>query len=270
MKKKKVILCDQDGVLLGKDYSCNYDFAGLKKLLSENNAILVPHSDTPTLRLKSNFESATGLEITNLISERGAIIIMNNREVYRLHYPEEAIKIYRRKLFSLAQKFTPFIYSGDSVSWVKKGKAFAQNQKVIIFDSFRQSSLAYYARRTDSEGLAQIDDDFYREFTKEAKKIPLPVFFNVEEYNPDYGIAILSSSQATKTSGFLNYLRLAGQEDCEYYMIGDYLTDIINHPRMTLLAVSNCVEELRDQASFVSKFPLAKGMMDCINYALSV
>jgi len=270
MRKRKIILCDQDGVLLAKDYSCNHDFAGLKELLRENNAILVPHSDTPVLRLRRNLESATGVKITNLIAERGAIIIAKNQEVFRLRFPEEAIKAYRRELFALAEKFTKFIYSGDSVTWVKKGKLFAKNENVIIFDSYRQSSLGYYARRTSPEGLARIDNDFYHEFTAEAKKIPLPPFFDVEDYNPDYGIAILSSSQASKTNGFLKYLDLLDEENCEYYMIGDYLTDIIEHPRMTLLAVNNCVEELRNKASFVSQSPLAKGMMECIEYALSI
>ena len=66
MKKKKVILCDQDGVLIDKTYSCNYSFDGLNGLLLENNAIIVPHSDTPVQRLRNNFELFAGIKIGTL------------------------------------------------------------------------------------------------------------------------------------------------------------------------------------------------------------
>ncbi len=272
-KRKITIFSDQDGVLIDKAFHCNYSFCELGRLLIKNKAILVPSSDTPAERLRFNFQLFTGVKINTVIAERGGVILHKQQEVFRLQLPSSEIVKYLQALRHLAKSFKATIYTGDSVTWIRTNKIFKSNASVIIFDAFRKTSIGYYARRTNQSGLAMIDDIFYDEFTTEAKKIPRPSFFEVSDYNQTYGIALISSAQATKTAGFLNYLRLFGledQADDKYYMIGDYKTDIIEDPRMTLLAVGNADDELKEKATFISNFPQARGMMDCINYALSL
>jgi len=265
----KIILCDQDGVLTDKTYSCNYLFDGLNELLVKNNAILVPNSDTPTDRLRNNFEQLTGVKIKTLISERGAIVTYKANEYLTINLPKNELENYKQAVHNLALDFNAKVYFGDSATWVRNNEVFDSNKNVIIFDTLRKTSLGYYARRTNSKGLAIVDNTFYAEFTNEARKITRPKFLNTEDYNQSYGIVILSSSKANKTTGFNALLKLIGSRDNEYYMIGDSKTDIIQHPSIIHLAVNNCDESLREKANFISSLKFTKGMMECIEYALS-
>lgn len=265
----KIILCDQDGVLFNKTYSCNYLFKELNKLLTDNNAIIVPNSDTPVLRLKNNFESITGLKIDTLIAERGAIIVHNGKETPTINFFSNELESYKKMINDLALKFKVEIYNGDSATWMKNNKTFSPDKNVIIFDSFRKTALGYYARRTNNNGLAIVDNIFYNEFTSEAKKIVKPKWLDVEDYNQSYGIVILSSSRATKTLGVKYLIEILG-ENHKYYMIGDSKTDIINNQNITHLAVNNCDELLKNKAEFVSPSEFTKGMMECIDYALQI
>lgn len=258
-------MVDQDGVVCDKSYQTTKDISQYLKDCLDETTVLVPNSDTPIERLRGNFQVMLGITPQVVIGELGATVRMYDREIFQKEILGRKEHIAHLKKFF--EKNGAHIETGDSATWIREGKKFRPNSRLIIFDGMREQTVAFYVRHTNEGGIPEIQPQWAREALAILSQIPLPTGLKEYDYNPKYGIAISNVFGADKTSG---YRGVRGEfPDAEFYMIGDGDIDIIQDPKVTHCAVGNASPALKQISKYVSPVNVTGGLEDCLRWIFS-
>ena len=270
----KIVMTDQDGVVLDVNYQATLDECGFQRCreLSEE-LTLVPNSDTPVARLLNNFRNALGLQLTAAIGEKGAVIRWGTVCRHLMSIPNSILNDYCYKLAELFRKLEArghcLVAIGDTATWIREGQTFEPKRRLFLLDNLREQTVGCYLRVSDAKGLAQINNDLFAEGSEMIRGLPLPTGLVAEDFNARYGIIIMNASGCSKTKGYqtLRQILETGYPDHEplsFFMIGDGDSDIIQDPRVIHCAVGNATAAIKQTASFISEQPHTKGFLDCL------
>lgn len=254
-------MTDQDGVLFDKSYQSTGEIKSLVKQLS-NDILIVPNSDTPILRAQRNFKRVLGVTPNIVVGEKGAIVLFK-----KIKYPLGNVRGIDDFLESLKQSFSQIdceIVVGDSATWIREKKMFTPNRKMLIIDGLREQTIGFYLRATDSQGIAQIDNQWFEEGSDIVRKLEIPEGLIAEDFNSQYGIVIMNTKDTDKTTGY-NFL--SDQfPDATFFMIGDNDADIIREKSVIHCAVKNASQSLKSKSAFASNKPFTEGLRDCLDW----
>jgi len=258
----KIIMVDQDGVIVDREYKTNCDIR-LSVQTALKTTYLVPNSGTPLKRLRTNFQDWLGFFPNTLIAEQGAIVSHDSSDfcTVEINGISEYIELFQKKLRNIAK-----IYIGDSATWIRDKRKFQPNSEIIIIDQYRQQSVSFYSLVTDQRGDTYIDNGWSQLVLSALKKIALPIGLNFFNYDREYGIAVASPEGANKTIGY-NFLKKL-LPNPYFYMIGDSDADVIDDPEVIHCAVANASEKLKQKAAFVADKNYTAGLEECLNWII--
>ena len=154
--------------------------------------------------------------------------------------------------------------TGDSATWIREGKKFSPNRRILIIDEFRRQTIGFYLRTTNSDGLACLDDDWFYIGSNTIKDIPVPTNIEAKDFNAEYGIIIMNAIGVSKTDGY-KFLRQKYPQ-ASFYMIGDRDMDIINDTSVVHCAVHNASANFKEIAEFISRKDITAGLIDCLQW----
>src|SRR3989338_46146 len=261
---ERIVMVDQDGVVCNKDYQITKDIKERVRDITENDGIIiVPNSNTPAKRLINNFEVMLGITPDIVIAEDGAVVVVRDHKIYS---SKTNIVQFVRDLRDLFLFNGAVVEIGDSATWIREGKKFTPNSKLLIIDGLREQTVGLYLKETDKNGMPYTSDEWSQDGLVIISQLTWPNQLNQLEYNSKYGIAISTVRGATKTSGYL-----ALREKCpadEFYMIGDTDYDIIQDNIVILCAVANATPLLKERASFIANSILTEGLEECLDWII--
>lgn len=258
----KIAMVDQDGVVCNKQYQATKDIRTLVHSVTKNNILIVPNSDTPVERLQANFLLMLGYSAQTVIGEKGAVIRLNGETICPISIA--GIECFIAKLKAFSESIQMDFIIGDSATWIRNGRTFVPNRKLIICDGFRQQTIGFYLRQTDDVGIARIDSYFGDMVFNTIQGITLPEGLEPFDYNRDYGIAIANVSDITKTDGY--HVLRSLYSDTEFFMVGDGVIDIIDDSRVIHCAVDNAHDTLKERAQFISQYSFTQGLEECLEW----
>lgn len=259
----KIVMIDQDGVLLDRNYKTTLDLNGFLQKLPRK-VMIVPNSDTPIERIGANFFATAGINPCAMIGEKGTIVALGGK-LYSISNIV-GIRDYLKRLQRVFSEADCDIAVGDSATWIREQKKFSPSRRMLIIDSMRRQTVGFYLRTTNAEGVACLDDEWFAVGSGIAKSIPLPSGIEAKDFNAPYGIVIMNAIGISKTDGF-KFLRQHFPR-AVFYMIGDGDADIIDDPKVVHCAVANASVSLKNVARFVSDFQVTAGLVDCLRWAM--
>lgn len=254
-------MVDQDGVLMGRNYQTTADVKSFLQGLPKEIKI-IPNSDTPVKRISNNFEVLAGLQTDVVIGEKGAVVLCGGR--ISLISNIQGIGDYLKRLRRAFSNLDCDIVTGDSATWIREGKRFASNRRMLIIDGLRKQTIGFYIRTTNSDGVACLDDLWFNAGVAITKSIPLPTGLEAKDFNAKYGIIIMNAIGVSKTDGY-RFLRQK-YPGAVFYMIGDGDMDIIDDPNVIHCAVANASTNFKKIARFVSDKEITAGLIDCLQW----
>lgn len=257
----KMVMVDMDGVLINKTYKTTADIRSFVRRIPSIMRI-IPNSDTPIERLAKSFADLAGLAPDTIIGEKGAVILHNG--VVCLTCSVQGIGNYIAALKKAFASLDCDVVTGDSVTWIREGKVFVPNRRMLIIDGLRRQTVGFYLRATDKSGLACLDDDWFHEGAEVVKKIPIPFGLESKDFNPKYGIVVMNAVGVKKTDGY-RFLSKQHPEDA-FYMIGDGDADVIDDNSVIHCAVANASTKLKAVASFTSDKEVTSGLIECLRW----
>lgn len=256
-----IVMIDQDGVMLNERYQTNAQVHDLWQTMAQRGFRFVANSDTPSVRLQRNVEQLLKVHAQGLIAENGAHVTYlghTRRAHLNAGYAIDWRSAVEKRLGTVADA----VHIGDAPTWRRMNIMFEPRQRLILLDEQRRFSVSLYALVTDAAGRLQIDAVWANEVSSLVNAIDRPEELSAPVYNPAYGIMIAGAASCNKTTGYELLRSIAG--DDQYYMIGDSTSDII--PGVTLCAVGNACNELKNTASFVATEPYTAGLRQCLEW----
>lgn len=257
----KIVMIDQDGVLLDKNYKTTADMQDFLRNLPEGFRI-VPNSDTPVERILNNFKVVAGLQADITIGEKGAVVVCYGQTYFISNI--QGIDDYLENLKHAFVDLDCDIAVGDSATWVREEKKFKPNRRMLIIDGLRKQTIGFYLRTTNDDGVACIDNQWFNIGITVVKTIPLPKGLEAKDFNIKYGIIIMNAINVSKTNGYL-FLRQK-YPGAVFYMIGDGDMDIIDDPNVIHCAVANASTNFKKIARFISDKEITAGLIDCLHW----
>ena len=150
----KIVMVDQDGVLLDKSYRVAADIKDFFRDLPAGLKI-VPNSDTPIRRITNNFRIAAGLQADIIIGEKGAVVYCNGETHCNANV--QGIPSFLDNLGKTFDRLDCDIVVGDSATWIREGKRFTPNRRMLIIDGLRDQTVGFYLRTTMALPVWMID-----------------------------------------------------------------------------------------------------------------
>jgi len=260
----KVVMIDQDGVLLGRNYQATIKIADFFRNLPAD-VMIVPNSDTPVARIRYNFEQIAGIRPEVVIGEKGAVVALGDRD----HFISaiKGLEEYRQQLISRFGDRGCEIVIGDSATWIRERKKFTPNKRMLIVDSYRQQTVGFYIVATDNEGVARLDNEWYEEGSAIVRQLALPQGIEAKDFNAKYGIVIMNAAGITKTDGYR--LLLQHYPNDQFFMIGDSVIDIIEDAKVIHCAVGNACAEFKQKAAYVAPSQITAGLKECLQWIIA-
>lgn len=256
----KIIMIDQDGVVFDRNYQTNKPIYTTMQRLRQPDVMLVPNSDTPIERLTNNFYSALGFLPTTVIGECGAIINYEGSEIKLCAVGD--VQAYRHQLVKIFSQLDCDIAIGDSATWIRIGRIFNPNRRMLIIDEQRKCSVGFYLRKTDARGIPIIDAEWFAQGRELVESLDLPTGLVAFDFNSKYGVAIAGAAGVNKRNGFL-FLRDKFPA-AAIYMIGDSEADFIDGA--TVCSVANGSAVFKSQCHYVAQQEYTTGLEECLNW----
>lgn len=256
-------MIDLDGVVLDKKYQTTKDISKNVERAAQN-LLLVPNSDTPILRLEKFFFDALGFRCQVVIGELGATLRYYNSliQTCQIFGLDSFISQIKDRLKSIGAK----VFFGDSTTWIREGKCFQSNCKIVLIDALRTQSTGLFFLETTDAGNTTINNVWSSQCMNVLQKIDRPKGLTEFCYNGKYGFVGCNAEGITKTNGYLALKKLMPK--AQFFMIGDSDIDIINDPDIIHLAVANGTNGLKLRAKFISNQPYTGGLGDCLDWIL--
>ncbi|HEX2792227.1 MAG TPA: HAD family hydrolase [Candidatus Paceibacterota bacterium] len=269
----KLILLDLDNTLIDSDYKLNVldtDFRAVIDRLAQSGVQVGLCSDSAAITLN---QWALRLGLTGpVISERGAVIwnpVENSAEIIDVSDTNWFQRLREDFVVECMREFPGItIMLGDATRFVKSpGMNLAMTDDILAINGFRTASFSLFAfrPRSDQQGL-EPNQDLLVKASNLIEKMLNRYSKNRDELfwdeNPHYGVLILHANITVKSRAISRIIdRL---KPVETVMIGDGLADFLDLPYVSQFAVANADPRYKAKASFVSAYPLARGVMECL------
>lgn len=270
----KLVLLDLDETVLDKSYqitdSCLPSF--IDELQAEGVLVGI-HSDTPLVR---QIGYAKDLHCSGpLVTELGNAIAKSSQDPTILWEDGRLKAVFQKTILALIQSARnayPFLnITLADVSEVRKMLSDSANQETkawMICHSQRFYSLGFYVYDVINgtisfnasllSALADIAEIHF--VTQNAPEQPTPIM----DVNHDYGICIMHDSSARKAKANEELFRLF--PDTTIYMVGNSMSDFLDHPEIVQCAVGNASDELKKQSTFVAPWNLSSSVISCLEW----
>lgn len=256
-------MIDLDGVVLNMKYQTTKDISECIKE-AKKTLLLVPNSDTPIVRLERFFLNAIGLKCEVIIGELGSTLKYYDSLIQICKIP--GINFFVSQAKDKLKSIGAEVYLGDSTAWIKEGKCFQPNRRIVLIDMFRLQSIGMFFMKTKSNGSMVVDDAWSDQCLNVLKKINRPVGLTEFSYNSKYGFVGCNADGITKTSGYIALKKIIPK--AQFFMIGDSDIDIIDNTNIVHLSVANGTNNLKAKSKFVSDYTYTEGLEDCIKWIL--
>lgn len=261
----RVLLFDLDKTLINEDYQLT-DTAIIEEIvrLKEKGWIIGLNSDTP---LEPLLAWKKNLELNGpIIAERGLVIQIPEEELVVTLGDENLFTDIRTRFVQQLVKSRIAFYHGDVVQLIRNRTDIPNlvEQNIALVQAYRRCSFNFFGRIIREDGKMEIDNDFTLyliQMLKSGSKISLEDFS--EDYNPNYGIYILSPRQACKRLGVIELMKRMGLS--QIGMVGDSLNDYVGKDLAIHYAVGNADENYKTIADYVSHKTLTEGVVEILS-----
>ncbi len=263
--QSRVLLFDLDKTILDTNYQLtDTRFLDEVKRLTQSGWSLGLSSDSP---LESLQNWRTLFDMSGpIIAERGSVVWVPGQGIISVCKHSGVFTRLRQGFIEyLLQNRRPFYY-GDVTQVIRNKTSFPGliEKQLVFVQAYRRCSFNFYCRRISAAGSLEIDNDLTQELHAVAMNLLGQVEFQImEDFNPEYGILILSPMAVTKRAGTLSLMEILQIPDVG--MVGDSANDILGNDITTQYAVGNSTEELTAVADYQSKMPFTEGVVDILS-----
>lgn len=264
LPSSKLMLLDLDKTLIDPNYQITD--SGVMDEIARAQSLgwqIGLSSDTPLDALK-DWRRRFGMN-GPIVAERGAIVWLPDGRELVVHEAEEFFTGLRQTLITdLVRKRASFVH-GDVTQLLRINPSLPDmtDPRLILIQAHRRCSLTFYGRKIDKDGQLTIDNDLVKDLVSVTRNsIEVPPFDLLEDYNPEYGIYILSPKSVDKRSGTLRLMESLGIAIVG--MIGDSSSDVVGKDIAYHYAVGNAKPELRATAEYTSLALYTAGVVDIL------
>lgn len=262
----KLLLFDLDKTLIDSDYQITDQeiFFEIQRVQSLGWTLGL-NSDSP-LKTMQEWKKKLGLN-GPLIAERGAIVWLPDGTEIKIKGIEEFFTSTKLSIIArLVIDCIPFVY-GNATEFIRSRPMLPVmcDNRLILIQNERKCGIGLYGRKITENGQLIIDN----ELTVQAIDIvrstySTPPFDLLEDFNPEYGIFLLSARHVNKRLGVSSLLSQLGIE--KVGMIGDSDSDILGSDFAIQYAVANAKESLKKSADFVASSNYTSGVIEILSY----
>lgn len=259
----KLILMDLDKTLLDVDYNLT-DQQILEEIIRVQSLgwILGLSSDTP-LEPMEKWKRELGLN-GPIIAERGSVIkLVDGRELVADESEAYFSNLRRSFIQFMAEERMPF-YHGDVTQLIRNKPTLSGmvDESVILIQAYRRCSLNFFGRKITDTGLV-IDNELVERMVEVThQRMEVPPFELVEDYNPEYGIYIVSPKNVNKREGSVKLMSEMGLS--KIGMVGDSKTDFVGNDIAIQYAVGNAKDELKAVSDYVAQGVYTVGVIEIL------
>ncbi len=221
-------------------------------------------SDTPLESLK-NWYDQFGMN-GPIIAERGSVIWFPDNKIIETTLYVDIFKTVKSNLVEYLIKKGYAFYFGDVTQVIRNKTTFPGlvEKRLVLVQAYRRCSFNFYGRKINQAGELEIDNEITEELHQIVMgEMPEINFLIIEDYNPEYGILILSPANVTKRSGTLYLLSYLGLD--RIGMVGDSISDILGTDIAFHYAVGNATAAFKDIANYISTESFTSGVVDIIS-----
>lgn len=202
-----------------------------------------------------------------IIAERGALLKLPEGAAIELvpHMADYFTEV-KKHLVSLSKKIEIPFYYGDATAFLRNTPKLTGlvDGKLFLINPYRKCSLSFFGRDLNGEGGLTINNALVETIISILRPLLDTAPFELEEdFNPDYGIYIVSPKVVNKR---VATMRLMDEMQLEQVgMIGDSGADIIGSDIAIHYAVGNAKDALKNQADFVSGSDYTSGVIEILS-----
>lgn len=264
LPSSKMILFDLDKTLIDRDYNFTDDrlWDEVKKV-QDLGWSLGLNSDT-ALEPLMIWRDRLGFN-GPVIAERGSVLwLPNGREIVIGPGQEYFDELKMSLVTHMVTNKINFLH-GDVTQFLRNNPTLKEmtDDRLVLLQAYRRCSLNFYGRFINGDGELVIDNNLVAEMIEVGKNAGLSSDFELEEdFNPDYGIYIVSPSCVNKRMGVMSLLSEMGID--KVGMVGDSTTDIVGSDIALQYAVGNAKPELKKVADYVCESDYGSGVFEIL------
>ncbi len=273
-----LILCDIDETLIDTAYKLTISHETLRIVLQQalNAGFAVGlNSDTAmqALVIRANEFGING----PLIGERGALLTCSVADAPIFTKPtgqhlentmREILVRFIGRLLARSDCSLVFDSVGNITPALEKNTPTSRPIRVFINDE-RRCSVGFWIRdicigkpKKNPDTSQKIVD----EFMKAAQTVGVDIESLDVDNNPDYGICIVHHPDTQKSAAIQALLN--SSPATTVYMIGNSMSDLLNHPSIVQCAVGNAKDAYKAQCSIVAQHTLSEGVVEIIQHII--
>ncbi|MBU1132394.1 HAD hydrolase family protein [Patescibacteria group bacterium] len=268
MEKDKLILIDVDGTLTDASYQIT-DSGITRKIMEmqKQGWTIGLNSDTPFSRLEAR---ARALHLNGLlICELGNSIHQINptQLIWEERHKESFAELNERFQEAAKKSFPEIIRRENDLKFSLerfRNELLPHGSEIwILHHASRRHSFAFQLIKKTPRGDIFVDRLLIR-LAECAQRLFLEIFHKepLADVNHKYGVCILHHKDSRKSKAAAAVFAILGYE--KIYMIGDSMSDFLNHPCVVQCAVGNASIEYKRECSIVAKNHLASGVIECL------
>lgn len=269
-----LILCDIDETLINADYKLTVSretlCAVLQQALEAGFAVGL-NSDTAIQALVARAHEF-GMN-GPLIGERGALLARNTTDtpaytVATGQHLENTMKKILAQFVNhlLARGDCSLVFDGvGNITPVLEKDTPTSLPIRVFINNERRCSVGFWIRDINGGKPKKNPDTSQRivdEFIKATQMVGVDINSLDIDNNPDYGICIVHHPDTQKSVAVQALLN--SSPTTTVYMIGNSISDLLNHPSIVQCAVGNAKDAYKAQCSIVAKHTLSEGVVEII------
>lgn len=265
LPQDKLLLLDLDKTLIDAKYQITDEriYQEIQRVQSLGWQLGLS-SDTP-LKPMEKWKRELGMN-GPIIAERGALIKLSVGTEIELvpHSSKYFIDLRSCLISGVAKQGIPF-YHGDATAFLRSGAKLTGvvDEKLVLINAYRKCSLSFFGRAVNKEGELAIDNGLVElVISSLEREIDQAPFELEQDFNPDYGIFIISPKSVNKrlaTQRLMSELQMT-----KIGMVGDSSTDIVGSDIAMHYAVGNAKDELKAISDYVAQGMYTVGVIEIL------
>lgn len=258
----RFLLFDLDKTLIDPSYNVTDDaIVGEISRVQSLGWRLGLSSDTPLESLES-WRKRFGMN-GPIIAEKGSIVWLPDGTEITLSGAESFFGGLKQSLTKkLVDERIPFFY-GDATRFIRDNPFLGGmvNNRLALIQAYRRCSMNFYGRKINDDGSLEIDNNLTQDLIGITKNLIDGSPFDLgEDYNPEYGIYILSPKEVNKRLGTTILMESLGLT--QIGVVGDSASDIVGSDISIHYAVGNAREEFKKVADYIADDEYTRGVSE--------